>query len=391
MLKRKRVLVALAVQDFQQSDLMKGVQSYLLTHPDLRAHFCLLNSGTRADVRPLRRMIGNFRPDGVLARVVWPRSDLRLDGDIPLVSMGDVLPPAYPSVIPDQEKAGMMVAEYLIGLGLDNFAYVAGPKASYNVQHRWKGFGGALSRAGHTVQVFGALTCSASVTTISDETLCAWVAQLPRPVGVHAVFLPLAVRVLWACQELGLRVPEDVAVVGGQDIPTLATSWNPAVSALEINIARMGHEALRLLDELMHGANPPTTPLLIPPASVVPRQSSDVRGMRDHEVANLRRLISERAHRPLVVKELLAHTPLSRRALERRFEKHLGHTLHDEIVLAHMERAKRLLRETPLPATQVAEQSGFANYAVFSVAFRKHTGMTALAYRQQAFTHATAL
>ena len=96
-----------------------------------------------------------------------------------------------------------------------------------------------------------------------------------------------------------------------------------------------------------------------------------------------RRLIRERAHQPVVVKELLAQTPLSRRVLERRFQKHLGHSLHDEIVLAHMERAQRLLRETAMPVTQVALLSGYANYAVFSVAFRKHTGMTALEYRQQ--------
>jgi LacI family transcriptional regulator len=97
-------------------------------------------------------------------------------------------------------------------------------------------------------------------------------------------------------------------------------------------------------------------------------------------------LIREQAHRPLAVKELLAHTPFSRGTLEQRFEKYLGHSLHDEIVQAHMERAQRLLRETLLPVTKVAAQSGYASYAVFSVAFRKHTGMTALAYRQREVT-----
>ena len=42
-----------------------------------------------------------------------------------------------------------------------------------------------------------------------------------------------------------------------------------------------------------------------------------------------------------------------------------------------------LLRETLLPVTQVAAQVGYANYAVFSVAFRRQMGMSALAYRRQ--------
>ena len=84
-----------------------------------------------------------------------------------------------------------------------------------------------------------------------------------------------------------------------------------------------------------------------------------------------------------MVKELLAQTPLSRRMLDWRFQKHLGHSPHDEIVLAHMEQAQQLLRETETPVTKVAALSGYANYAVFSVAFRKHTGMSAMEYRQQ--------
>ena len=83
------------------------------------------------------------------------------------------------------------------------------------------------------------------------------------------------------------------------------------------------------------------------------------------------------------MKELLAHTTLSRRALERRFSRNLGRSLHDEIVQARMERAQRLLRETLLPVTQVAAQVGYANYAGFSVAFRKQTGRSALDYRRQ--------
>jgi LacI family transcriptional regulator len=203
------------------------------------------------------------------------------------------------------------------------------------------------------------------------------------PIGIHAVNMGVAVRVLWACQEQGLKVPEDVAILAGADNSALATAWTPSLSAIALDTPRVGYEAIRLLDQLMQGAKPPTRPLFIPPIEVVPRQSSDRRGTQDPEVVRIRRLIREQAHLPLVVKELLTHTPLCRSAIEQRFKRHLGRSLHDDIVLARMERAQRLLRETAMPVTQVAAQSGYANYAVFSVAFLKHAGMRALDYRRR--------
>ena len=178
-------------------------------------------------------------------------------------------------------------------------------------------------------------------------------------------------------------MPGDVAVVGGQDIPALSTAWEPTISAIEFDRAQVGREALRLLDRLMAGGHPPAGRLLIPPVGLAARQSSDVRGARDPEVARVRRVIREQAHRPIAVKELLAAGQLSRRALERRFRQTVGHSLHDEIVRERIARSQRLLRMTALSTKEVAAQCGYANYAVFSVAFRRQTGLTATAFRRQ--------
>jgi len=378
----KQALVVLTPSDFTTAaGLLKGLSQYLLTHPQLQAHFCMAPSDSAATVRLVQRLVARFHPNGVLAHVCWRPCDLRLEAGVPLVSLEDIRSSSYPTVIPDQERAGRMAAEHLLEQGLEHYAFAAvSNRDNYAIQ-RWRGFRDRLRQAGHTCHRFEPQTPPGA--PVSDDELCAWVTGLPKPVGVHAVHMALAVRLEWACAECGLNVPEEVAVVGGQEITDLATNVSPPVTTIDQNRSRMGYEALRLLDRLMHGAKAPKGPLLIPPVGIIKRQSSNVRGMRDPEVAALRRMIFERAHQPVVVKELLAQTPLSRRVLERRFQKHLGHSLHDEIVLAHMERAQRLLRETAMPVTQVALLSGYANYAVFSVAFRKHTGMTALEYRQQ--------
>jgi LacI family transcriptional regulator len=380
----KQALVVLTPGDFNTAaGLLKGLNQYLLTHPHLQAHFCMATSDSAATVHLVQRLVARFHPNGILAHVCWRRCDLRLEAVVPLVSIDDIRSSTYPTVMPDQKRAGRLAAEHLLEQGLEHYAFAAVFNRDNYATLRWRGFRDRLRQAGRTCHRFERSAQTLPGAPVSDDELCNWVTGLPKPVGVHAVHMALAVRLEWACAECGLNVPEEVAVVGGQESTDLATNVSPPVTTIDQNRSRLGYEALRLLDRLMHGAKTPIGPLLIPPVGIIKRQSSDVRGMRDPAVAALRRLIRERAHQPVVVKELLAQTHLARRVLERRFQKHLGHSLHDEIVLAHMERAQRLLQETLMPVTQVAALSGYVNYAVFSVAFHKHTGMTARAYRQQ--------
>jgi LacI family transcriptional regulator len=378
----KRVLVALTTRDFNQSERLKGIQAYLLTHPNLHVHFCLLTIGAPANLALVRKTVARFHPHGVLAHVFWKRSELPLDADVPLVNVGDVQP-AYPTVMIDQVGMGRMAAEHLLAQHVEHYAFAAVSNRDYFTILRGRGFRQRLRQAGYPCHNFLDFAPFDHDKIPTDEKMCAWLTQLPKPIGIHAFTMDVAMRVLWACQEQELDIPKDVAVLAGLDKSALATAWTPTVSAIALDSSRQGYEGMRLLDRLMQGANPPSGPLLVPPIGIVQRQSSDVHGLRDPEVARMRQLIREQAHRPLAVKELLTHTPLSRSALERRFERHLAHSLHDEIVLAHMERAQRLLRETLLPVTKVAALSGYANYAVFSGAFRKHTGGRALEYRQQ--------
>ena len=379
----KRILIALNTDEVMYGGL-GGIQSYARSHPHLRIELCLLDNMSPAPGRDLRRMIAKFRPDGALASIFWPSAARGIGRQIELINISDYVRTRLPSVFIDQHRMGVLAAEHLLAQGLPHYAFAAMTGRGYGAELRWQGFRDRLQQDGHTCLFFDDFLPLAAAQRLMDSDLRAWVAQLPKPVGIHAVYLNLAVRILWACQELDLKVPEEVAVIGGQDHPSVATVWTPTVSAIAIDRAQVGFEALRLLDHVLHGGRPPTAPVLLPPGEVMARQSSDFRGMRDPEVARLRRVIAAQPH--LSIKELLGHTTLSRRTLERRFERHMDHSLHDEIVSMRIERAQRLLRETPLPATQVAAQSGYGNYTVFSVAFRKQTGMSALEYRRQGMT-----
>jgi LacI family transcriptional regulator len=84
----------------------------------------------------------------------------------------------------------------------------------------------------------------------------------------------------------------------------------------------------------------------------------------------------------LHVRDILAHVPVSRRSLERRFRGVLGRSMLDEIRRVHLDRACRLLTETEFPIPTVAESSGFTDAKQLWLVFRKVLRQTPTEYRR---------
>jgi LacI family transcriptional regulator len=190
-------------------------------------------------------------------------------------------------------------------------------------------------------------------------------------------------QVVEACRLAGLRVPDEVAVVGVDNDDLFCGLARPSLSSIIVPAERIGFEAAAVLERLLAGAKAPRNPRLIPPAGVVTRQSSDVLAGGDPDVTAAVRFIRDHGHRPISVEDVLRAVPVSRRSLERRFRALLGRGLGEEIRRAHLQRAKDLLAATALSVTEVAGQAGFAGVHYLSRVFRQETGLTPTAYRRQ--------
>jgi LacI family transcriptional regulator len=149
------------------------------------------------------------------------------------------------------------------------------------------------------------------------------------------------------------------------------------------NARGIGYEAAALLDQLMRGGPEPTAPMLIPPVEVVTRLSTDVNAIADPDVAAALRYIREHACEGIAVANVLAHVPVSRSVLQRRFRGLLGRSIHSVIAGVRLERAKRLLIETDLPLAAIAERAGFSHVEYLSAAFRQATGSPPGTYRRE--------
>jgi len=203
-----------------------------------------------------------------------------------------------------------------------------------------------------------------------QRNLLAWLKSLPKPVGLMACNDICGRAVLQACGAAGLRVPDEVAVVGVDNDELMCELSNPPLSSIALDVEKAGYEAARLLDSLMSGRSAEERIVQVEPVYVVTRQSTEVIAPGDPCVAAALQFIRNHAGQPIDVSHVVEQAKVSRRTLERRFSIALGRSISSEITQCRLERAKRLLLETDLPSYRVATAAGFGTTKTFNRVFR---------------------
>jgi LacI family transcriptional regulator len=90
-----------------------------------------------------------------------------------------------------------------------------------------------------------------------------------------------------ACTMIGLRVPEDVAIVGVDNDPIACEFCIPQLTSVSRNDREVGWQAANLPSQLLEGKRSLKLPILIPPDRVVARRSTDTLVIEDAEVARI--------------------------------------------------------------------------------------------------------
>jgi LacI family transcriptional regulator len=218
-----------------------------------RNGFHLLVSSSH-DGRPgveaaLRSMRG--RVDGLI--VMWPEMDAEtalrnLPAGFPLVLMSaPVGPHAFDVITVANFEGARAMVRHLLDLGHRRIAIIKGAEGNYDAAERLRGYRAALEEAGlapdPALEAAGDFSESAGFRATTEL-----LARTPRPTAIFAANDSMAIGALSALREAGLRVPDDVAVAGFDDIP-LARYLDPPLSSVHVDISALGERAaLRLLD-----------------------------------------------------------------------------------------------------------------------------------------------
>jgi len=213
--------------------------------------------------RSLSRLGGTL-VDGAI--IVTP-TVLDAGSAIPVVAIDPHTGPSeVPTVDADNLAGAVHATEYLLGLGHRRIAHLGGRPDLESARLREQGFRTAMAAAG--VAVDGALVRNGGYRPETATAPARELLTLPdRPTAVFAANDLTAIRTMEVAHELGLRVPEDLSVVGFDNVPESALS-TPALTTIGQPLRAMGATALDLLVQLLQGREVEATHVQLPTSMV---------------------------------------------------------------------------------------------------------------------------
>jgi LacI family transcriptional regulator len=233
----------------------------------------LFNSPARQD-EMYQRLVRGGHLDGVIvasARMDDSLVPQLLDDDLPFILVGRHSDRRAGYVDVDNVGGARMAVDHLVRLGHQRIATITGPLSMGGGQDRLTGYRQALEA--HRIPIEESLIVEGDF----SETGGAMGMQRLLPASPTAVFVAsdtMAVGALKALREAGRRVPDDVALIGFDDVP-IAAAVEPALTTVRQPIDRLGSMAADLLLNLLE--NPPDTQApahrIILPAKLIVRDS----------------------------------------------------------------------------------------------------------------------
>lgn len=289
-----------------------------------------------------------------------------------------------PYVATDDATIGRLAAEHLLELGLKQFAFCGYPPTPTNiwVTNRAEAFRQRIEEAGFSCHLFNGHYTNASRWERLQAELVSWLRKLPTPVGLMGCYDYRARHVLEACKAAGLRVPDDVAVIG-VDNDVVCELGDPPLSSVEQGRFQIGYTAATLLDAWMNGRKPKQARYVIPPVGLIKRQSTDLLYVEDRLTAAAVRMIREEACRGVQAAAVAERLGVSRGTLDKRFKQTIGYPVDEEIRRVRLARAKELLARTALPLREVACEAGYATVQYLSTVINKDAQCTPSEYRRR--------
>ncbi len=165
--------------------------------------------------------------------------DALLEMDAPFIAWG--APPEdarYCSMTGDNLNGGRIATEYLLSLGRKRIAFLGGPQEELEVQQRFAGYQNALRASRRTVDpllvAYGDFSNTSGAAAMEQ--------LLANAPDLDAVFVNsdlMAIAAMDVIREHGRRVPEDVAVIGYDDL-SIAEHSNPPLTTVRQNIPLAG-------------------------------------------------------------------------------------------------------------------------------------------------------
>ena len=328
--------------------------------------------------------------DGIIADFDDPAiQKALLNIKIPVIGVGgsyscDQDYPDVPYVATDNYEVVKAAYEHLKKKGLERFAFYGFP-ADQN--HRW-----AVERErammklckddGYDCSIYRGHPTRPETWQYTMNRVTDWIQGLPNPVGIVSVTDARARHLLQACEHIGKLVPDSISIVGIDDDDIARYLSRISLSSVTQGCFEMGFQAAKLLHRHLDNPNLKNKRVLVPPAGVSERQSTDFKALKDPYVIQAMHYIRQNACRGIKVEQVLDYVGVSRSNLEQRFREERNHSIHTEIHNEKLAKACKLLAEESMSTNDVAQVCGYPSLQYMYAVFKKHYDKTPREFRE---------
>lgn len=343
----------------------------------------------------------HWKGDGIIARIEDKRAASSLRGlGHPVVDvLGSARFAGIPAFDTDARAVAKLAADFFLQAGFRHFAF-CGYRGIPFSDRRAAAMAECLAVKGTRLRVFSSPSTSfraspgrggrlgaSDIQAVErrglerEKAIAQWLRKQPRPLALFACNDVCGQQVLNACREHGLKVPDEIAVMGVDNDDVLCNLCQPPLSSIEPDTERLGAEAAAMLDAMMRGKKSGAPLIQIAPLRVVERSSTDIVAIEDPIAAQAVRFIRDHVHEGISVKDVLSAVRRSRTDVEKRFRRWLKSSIRAEIIRRRLERAGSLLRQTNLGLEEISKMTGFSTTSHFCHLFHQHHRQTPTEYR----------
>ena len=336
----------------------------------------------------LQEVLAKTEPDGFIlespSAAVLPESTLRSGAlaRVPRVFMdADPALGERDNVLLDSMSVARCAADCLVPLGCASYAYVGVPGRPFWCVLREAAFMAEMRSRGIAAKSFrGAPSPGRALRNAA--ALRGFLRALPKPCAVFAAFDAIARETVDACAAAGLKVPDDVVVLGCDDDPVVCENSFPTISSVLPDWHRCGEIAAELLLRRIERKSARGVAPKYGAIRVSVRDSTRLLPIHSAEVGMALAFISENALSGISSADVAVATGMPLRTLEHRFRHELGKSPSAAIADVRLEAAQRMLLNTDVRIGTIAQMCGYRSDIALKVAFRRRFGCSMSAWRR---------
>jgi LacI family transcriptional regulator len=260
----------------------------------------------------------------------------------------------------DDTMIGQKAGRYFQTLGdFRSFMFLPAPAGTRWSEEREAGFREALAEFGHecrSVRLAEVEECDAD-----NMKILGAIRMAEKPCAVFAAWDGRAAQALTICSENGIKVPEQVVVLGTDDDELVCDHAVPPLSSVKPDHHKVGTMAVAELNRLFKCATATRHAIHCPCKTIVERESTRPIPPMSQLVRRAIALIHERAAQGLSPMDVADALGVSRRLLDMRLVQAENATLHELISRSRLDAVARELKKSRLPIRTIARKLGYGD------------------------------